>query len=65
LMLTKRSINRTQDIQGFRSAIDAHFDTHQLSHRTEAYLRVRRQGVDSVLDEKKRKQAAAASASVS
>ena len=57
MMLTKRSINRTQDIQGFRSAVHAHFDTHQLSHRTEAYLRIRREGVDSVLDEKKRKTA--------
>jgi enoyl-CoA hydratase len=65
MMLTKRSINRTQDIQGFRSAVNAHFDTHQLSHRTEAYLRVRRQGVDSVLDDKKRKQAAAAATSTS
>ena len=32
LKLTKKSINRTLDIQGFRAALDAHFDTHQLSH---------------------------------
>lgn len=32
LRLAKRSLNRTAEIQGFRSALDAHFDTHQLSH---------------------------------
>ncbi len=36
LKLTKRSLNRTADIQGFRNAVNAHFDTHQLSHTTEA-----------------------------
>jgi enoyl-CoA hydratase len=32
LRLMKRSLNRTADIQGFRAALNAHFDTHQLSH---------------------------------
>jgi enoyl-CoA hydratase len=32
LKLTKKSLNRTLDIQGFRAALDAHFDTHQLAH---------------------------------
>ena len=32
LKLTKRSINRAQDMQGFRVAAEATFDTHQLSH---------------------------------
>jgi enoyl-CoA hydratase len=36
LMLTKRSINRTVDMQGQRTALLAHFDTHQLSHYSEA-----------------------------
>lgn len=41
LRLMKRSLNRTAEIQGFRAAIDAHFDTHQLSHMgTEANARV-------------------------
>jgi enoyl-CoA hydratase len=40
LRLMKRSLNRTAEIQGFRSALDAHFDTHQLSHMsTEAQTR--------------------------
>lgn len=34
LKLTKRSLNRTADAMGFRTAIAAHFDTHQLSHVT-------------------------------
>lgn len=34
LKITKRSLNRTADIMGFRAAIEAHFDTHQLSHVT-------------------------------
>jgi enoyl-CoA hydratase len=41
LMLTKRSLNRTADIQGFRNSLQAHFDTHQLSHRTEEHLSLR------------------------
>jgi enoyl-CoA hydratase len=32
IMLTKRSINRALDMSGFRDALAAHFDTHQLSH---------------------------------
>lgn len=32
LRLIKRSLNRTAEIQGFRAALQAHFDTHQLSH---------------------------------
>ena len=32
LRLAKRSLNRTEDIQGFRVASEATFDTHQLSH---------------------------------
>lgn len=40
LRLVKRTLNRTADIQGFRAAINAHFDTHQLSHMsTEAQQR--------------------------
>jgi enoyl-CoA hydratase len=40
LRLMKRSLNRTADIQGFRASLNAHFDTHQLSHMsTEAQQR--------------------------
>lgn len=49
LRLVKRSINRTLDTQGLRAALSAHFDTHQLSHRTDEYMKVRAAGVDTIL----------------
>jgi len=33
--MVKRSINRTLDIQGLRGALQAHFDSHQLTHGTQ------------------------------
>lgn len=45
LKLTKRAINRTLDIQGLRNSLNAHFDTHQLSHLSEAFLRRRDSGL--------------------
>lgn len=44
LRLTKRSLNRTADMQGFRSALDAHFDTHQLSHATSETAAIKQGG---------------------
>ena len=44
LRLVKRSLNRTADIQGFRAALDAHFDTHQLSHQGTAYQALQNSG---------------------
>jgi len=37
LRVIKRSINRTMDMQGFRASLEAHFDTHQLSHVSEVF----------------------------
>ncbi|MGE3744539.1 MAG: enoyl-CoA hydratase [Sphingomonadaceae bacterium] len=37
IRLVKRSLNRGFDMQGFRTALQAHFDTHQLSHQTQEY----------------------------
>jgi enoyl-CoA hydratase len=45
LKLVKRSINRALDIQGMRAALNAHFDTHQLSHNSEAFRRRRDEGL--------------------
>lgn len=45
LRLIKRSLNRTLDAQGLRSALSAHFDTHQLSHLSEGFLRARDAGL--------------------
>lgn len=35
--MVKRSLNRTADSAGFRQALSAHFDLHQLSHMTAEY----------------------------
>lgn len=40
LRLIKRSLNRTRDAQGFRVALQGHFDAHQLSHVSGEYKRV-------------------------
>ncbi len=53
LKLTKRSLNRTFDIQGFRNAIAAHFDTHQLSHVTEEFRQTRERGLGSAIQRAK------------
>lgn len=45
LKLVKRSINRTLDAQGLRNSLLAHFDTHQLSHVTEAFKGARDRGL--------------------
>ena len=45
LRLIKRSINRTLDAQGLRTALAAHFDTHQLSHLSEGFLNARDRGL--------------------
>ncbi|UCI31910.1 enoyl-CoA hydratase [Mesorhizobium sp. B4-1-4] len=48
-MLTKRSLNRTADMQGFRNALQSHFDTHQLSHVSDEYRRMREQGIAAAI----------------
>lgn len=49
LRLIKRSINRTLDAQGLRTALAAHFDTHQLSHLSEGFLTARDRGLASAI----------------
>ncbi|MFG5776236.1 enoyl-CoA hydratase [Comamonas sp. J-3] len=49
LKLIKRSINRTLDTQGMRSALEAHFDTHQLSHLSEGFLTARDRGLSNAI----------------
>lgn len=43
--MLKRSLNRSWDVQGFRSALSAHFDLHQLSHVTEEFEAERKAGL--------------------
>jgi enoyl-CoA hydratase len=53
LRLMKRSLNRTAEIQGFRSALNAHFDTHQLSHMSTEGQAQRAAGYENTLDRTK------------
>lgn len=45
LHLIKRSLNRTLDAQGLRTALSGHFDTHQLSHLGQGFLQARDAGL--------------------
>ena len=49
LHLIKRSINRSLDSQGLRTALAAHFDTHQLSHLSEGFLTARDRGIANAI----------------
>ena len=49
IKLTKRSLNRAADMQGFRDTINAHFDTHQLAHVTEEFRRTREAGLAAAI----------------
>ncbi|PWK91914.1 enoyl-CoA hydratase [Fulvimonas soli] len=46
LHVLKRSLNRTADIQGFRNAILAHFDTHVFSHSTAEHRGIVARGME-------------------
>jgi len=54
LHLIKRSLNRTADAQGFRTALSAHFDTHQLSHLSEEFQAVRDRGLAQAIQRNKK-----------
>lgn len=49
LRLLKRSLNRTADMQGFGNAVQAHFDTHQLSHATDEFRAISQGGMDTAI----------------
>ncbi|MBB4631672.1 enoyl-CoA hydratase [Sphingosinicella soli] len=53
LRLTKRSLNRGYDMQGFRTALQAHFDTHQLSHNSAEFMAARDKGLGGAIAEGK------------
>ncbi|MES2976095.1 MAG: enoyl-CoA hydratase [Pseudomonadota bacterium] len=44
IKLTKRSIHRALDMQGWRTSLQAHFDTHELSHLTDEFVQRRAGG---------------------
>ena len=49
MKMLKRSLNRTADMQGFRNAIQAHFDTHELCHTTQEYKEVKARGLEATI----------------
>lgn len=53
LRLLKRSLNRCIDMQGLRNSLQAHFDTHQLSHVTEEFKKVREKGLAAAIQKGK------------
>ena len=57
LKLIKRSINRSLDAQGRRTALAAHFDTHQLSHLSEGFLTARDRGLANAIQKNPEKNA--------
>lgn len=54
LRLTKRSIHRALDMQGWRTSLQAHFDTHELSHVTDAFRERRAGGRRDTISQNKR-----------
>jgi enoyl-CoA hydratase len=53
MKLLKRSLNRSFDTQGFRVALAAHFDTHQLSHMSTEFGALRDAGMAKAIDKGK------------
>lgn len=49
MRILKKSLNRSVDVQGLRSALSAHFDVHQLSHTTEEYRKTREAGLSNAI----------------
>ena len=49
IKMLKRSLNKTADMQGFRNAIQAHFDLHELCHTTQEYKDVRAGGLEATI----------------
>ncbi|WP_137388598.1 enoyl-CoA hydratase [Rhodoligotrophos defluvii] len=52
LRLLKKSLNRSLEAQGFAIALAAHFDTHQLSHVSEAFKAVRGKGLSTAIQKR-------------
>ncbi len=53
LRLVKKSLNRTLDAQGLRTALSAHFDIHQLSHMSEEFSQVKAKGLAQAIQRNK------------
>lgn len=49
LRMLKKSLNRSVDVRGLRTALSAHFDLHQLSHLSEEYRQTKEAGLASAI----------------
>lgn len=47
-------VGRTMDMQGFRNALSAHFDSHQLSHVSAEFAQMRGSGLASAIERGRR-----------
>ena len=54
LRLTKRSIHRTLDMRGWRTSLQAHFDTHELSHLSDEFVQRRAKGRRGTIEQNKK-----------
>lgn len=45
----KKSLNQTYDIQGFRNAVQNHFNIHQITHASSEIAEIRDRGMDRVI----------------
>lgn len=50
LRLVKKSLNRSMEVQGLRTALSAHFDLHQLSHVSDEYRQANAAGLASGIE---------------
>ena len=54
IRLTKRSLNHSQNLAGFRMSLEAHFATHELSHFTEEVGETMARGLGKAVDDGKK-----------
>jgi len=45
MQMVKKSLNRSVEVQGIKSALSAHFDLHQLGHVTDEFRKVNESGI--------------------
>jgi len=53
MRMTKRSLNRTAEIQGLRQALSAHLELHLMTHYTRERDEVKARGVDAALGKRR------------
>jgi len=54
IRMLKRSLNRTADLQGYRTSINAHFDTHIVSQSSKEFADIINKGVEKSMQSAKK-----------